>query len=437
MNTFLEESIMAITKILNINESPGEPTKHLKNAIDYICNPNKTRNGKLVGTLNCSRANVLKAMTATKEIFNKTEQRQGYHMILSFNPGEVDSDTAFQIMNEFAREYIGMNYECIFSVHEDKGHIHGHLVFNSVSCVDGLKFHYSNGDWAKEIQPITNRICDRYGLETIDVALPGVCRKESYAMWEDDTLRKTQPEIMNQLREKIDAFIKQSSSVDDMVDRLRNEGITVRYGKHLSLKLPGQTKGIRTQRLGFAYSLEAIEKRIKGEPIEMPKVELQEQDTSTIIRRAGYRASGTRYKLKNEQWKYKTEQAKLQMINKASTYMETNGIRTLQDIVSRKSQLQLQAEIISKERTQLFEERKGLQSAIVIIKNYPEEQAKELLKQQGYNPEEVFLFESNSAKQLENLYFQKRSVIREQNLLDDLETVYSKEQTKPILKDTK
>ena len=41
---------MAITKILSINESPGEPTKHLRNAIDYICNPNKTRNGKLVGT---------------------------------------------------------------------------------------------------------------------------------------------------------------------------------------------------------------------------------------------------------------------------------------------------------------------------------------------------------------------------------------------------
>ena len=38
-------------------------------------------------------------------------------------------------------------------------HVHSHIVFNSVSFVDGKKYRYEKGDWAKYIQPITNKLC--------------------------------------------------------------------------------------------------------------------------------------------------------------------------------------------------------------------------------------------------------------------------------------
>ena len=45
---------MAITKILNIKESEGRnPASHLKNALEYIQNPNKTEECVLVGGINC------------------------------------------------------------------------------------------------------------------------------------------------------------------------------------------------------------------------------------------------------------------------------------------------------------------------------------------------------------------------------------------------
>ena len=54
-------------------------------------------------------------------------------------------------------------------VRKDFINVHSHIVFNSVSFVDGKKYRYEKGDWAKYIQPITNKLCQEYGLSIIDV----------------------------------------------------------------------------------------------------------------------------------------------------------------------------------------------------------------------------------------------------------------------------
>ena len=52
---------MAITKILNIQESEGRnPASHLKNALEYIQNPDKTEECILVGSINCLPDTALK-----------------------------------------------------------------------------------------------------------------------------------------------------------------------------------------------------------------------------------------------------------------------------------------------------------------------------------------------------------------------------------------
>ena len=80
---------MAITKILNIMESEGRnPASHLKNALEYIQNPNKTEECVLVGGINCLPDTAFEQMEETKNIFHKTGKRQGYHVIISFSPEE-------------------------------------------------------------------------------------------------------------------------------------------------------------------------------------------------------------------------------------------------------------------------------------------------------------------------------------------------------------
>lgn len=143
--------------------------KHLKSSLEYVMNPEKTQKGRLVGGINCQPDTAFEQMKETKRKFNKVGRRQGYHLILSFKENEVEPDTAFEITQKFVSEYLGKLYEAIFVVHDNTDHVHSHIVFNSVSFVDGKKYRYEKGDWAKDIQPITNRLCQEYGLSIIDI----------------------------------------------------------------------------------------------------------------------------------------------------------------------------------------------------------------------------------------------------------------------------
>jgi len=142
---------MAITNLLTIKTNKDYRYMHLPQAIPYACNPDKTRHRILTGAYNCLPETALKQMIMTKERFDKTDQRQGYHFIISFVKGEVAAEVAYQIVDEFVKEYLAERYEVVFGVYDNKEHIHGHIVCNSVSLVDGRKYHYANGDWKRNI----------------------------------------------------------------------------------------------------------------------------------------------------------------------------------------------------------------------------------------------------------------------------------------------
>ena len=157
---------MAITKILNIMESEGRnPASHLKNALEYIQNPDKTEECVLVGGINCLPDTAFEQMEETKNIFHKTGKRQGYHVIISFSPEEkVTAELAMYVLEQFAKDVLGDDYEAVYAVHTDREHMHGHLIWNSVSMTTGKKYNSPKGNWKNHLQPITNKYCDELGL---------------------------------------------------------------------------------------------------------------------------------------------------------------------------------------------------------------------------------------------------------------------------------
>ena len=157
---------MAITKILNIMESEGRnPASHLKNALEYIQNPDKTEECVLVGGINCLPDTAFEQMEETKNIFHKTGKRQGYHVIISFSPEEkVTSEQAMYVLEHFAKDVLGDDYEAVYAVHTDREHMHGHLIWNSVSMTTGKKYNSPKSNWKNHLQPITNKYCDELGL---------------------------------------------------------------------------------------------------------------------------------------------------------------------------------------------------------------------------------------------------------------------------------
>ena len=77
---------MAITKILYIGDCGSSyHGKHFKQSLDYIMVPEKTGGGRWVSAVNCQPAYAYEQMQATKELFHKTDKRQGYHIIISFD----------------------------------------------------------------------------------------------------------------------------------------------------------------------------------------------------------------------------------------------------------------------------------------------------------------------------------------------------------------
>ena len=157
---------MAITKILNIMESEGRnPASHLKNALEYIQNPDKKQECVLVGGINCLPDTAFEQMEETKNIFHKTGKRQGYHVIISFSPEEkVTAEQAMYVLEHFAKDVLGDDYEAVYAVHTDREHMHGHLIWNSVSMTTGKKYNSPKGNWKNHLQPITNKYCDELGL---------------------------------------------------------------------------------------------------------------------------------------------------------------------------------------------------------------------------------------------------------------------------------
>ena len=183
---------MAITKILNIMESEGRnPASHLKNALEYIQNPDKTEECILVGGINCLPDTVFEQMEETKNIFHKTGKRQGYHVIISFSPEEkVTAEQAMYVLEHFAKDVLGDDYEAVYAVHTDREHMHGHLIWNSVSMTTGKKYNSPKGNWKNHLQPITNKYCDELGFSIMPAEYSRNPKNISRGKWEKEMSMK-------------------------------------------------------------------------------------------------------------------------------------------------------------------------------------------------------------------------------------------------------
>ena len=183
---------MAITKILNIKESKGRnPASHLENALNYIQNSDKTEECVLVGSINCLPDTAFEQMVETKNIFHKTGNRQGYHVIISFSPEEkVSAEQAMYVLEHFAKDVLGDDYEAVYAVHTDREHMHGHLIWNCVSMTTGKKYNSPKGNWRNHLQPITNKYCDELGLSIMPAEYSRNPKNISRDKWEREMSMK-------------------------------------------------------------------------------------------------------------------------------------------------------------------------------------------------------------------------------------------------------
>lgn len=357
----------------------SQPGQHLKRTIKYITADSKTMNGTLVGAINCIPERAYEQMIATKELFGKTDKRQGYHLIISFNEGEVNPQTAFALVEDFTKEYLYPDYEAIYAVHNNTDHIHGHIVWNSVKCSDGLKYRYEKGDWEKYIQPRVDKLCEKYGLKTLEVNVSKADNKTRE--WDQ---HKDGPFVWNDMiRADVDALVIAASSMDMFVQMLGSKGYEVKTGKYLAVKPPGMNRFRRLKTLGENYTEEAIAKRIKEESIAgrsrrffgRNKSNNSNKKTNVSPRIIGwsgkrskraklsglqkryfarlYRLGKIKKRSYSTAWKYKDDIKRMKQLQKQYLFLSKYNIRTRDELSSVKDALAEKHKTYSKENRKL------------------------------------------------------------------------------------
>lgn len=367
---------MAISKILYMKDCGGHfHGKHLKQALDYVMNPEKTQDGRLVGGMNCQPDTAFEDMKATKRQFGKIDKRQGYHLILSFKEGEVTPDTAFEITQRFVAEYLGQTYEAVYCVHDNTEHIHSHIIFNSVSFLDGRKYRYEKGDWEKEIQPITNRLCEEYGLSTIDIGDDKNEMQEHYKEWND--YRDGKFVWSGMIVRDLDACILQAGSYENFLELLQEKGYEIKQGKYLAIKPPGMGRFKRCKTLGENYTEERIRERIPKEDLSFYQSMQQETRPHLVkcsfksYKRAKlsglqkryyaklYRVGKLKKKPYSQVWKYKDDIRKMEKLQKQYLFLTRHDIHSVEELALIVQNLTDKKKEASKEKSSVYRARES------------------------------------------------------------------------------
>lgn len=147
----------------------AQNAKALRNVVEYVEQEKKTRWGdaQLVTGYNCVPLSALTEMQMTKQRFRKTDGTQFYHFVQSFSDEDnVTPQEVNAIGLEFAQRQFP-DFEVVVATHVDTGHLHNHLVVNSVSCKDGRKLHQSPSDLL-EHRKVNDEICLAHNLSVLE-----------------------------------------------------------------------------------------------------------------------------------------------------------------------------------------------------------------------------------------------------------------------------
>lgn len=259
---------MAVTKIIAIRDRLDKRVDYVANAektsldcsVLYAMNPEKTEQSFFVTAVNCgSVTTAYREMMETKRSWQKEGGVLGYHFIQSFAPGEVTPEQAHAIGKEFVDKLFGNKYEVIIGTHLDKAHLHNHIVVNSVSYVDGKKYHSSPASYYQDVRGTSDALCRENDLSVIAPKGKG----KHYAEWKAEKQEK--PTIRALIRADIDSIIAEAYTFQSFLLLLHKRGYTVNHGanrKYTTVQPPGAQRAIRLDSLGDGYTEDAIKERL-------------------------------------------------------------------------------------------------------------------------------------------------------------------------------
>lgn len=377
---------MAITKIIAIRDRLDKRVAYVTNAektalncgVRYIVNPEKTEQSFFTAVRNCSSPELaFREMMETKRRWRKTDGVQGYHFIQSFTPGEVTPAQAHKIGMEFAIRLFGDKYEVVLGTHLDKAHLHNHIIVNSVSFLDGSKYHSSPASYYQDVRGTSDNLCREHELSVVTPTGKG----KHYAQWKSE--KEGKPTIRSMIRSDIDRLISQAYTFSSFLMLLEREGYAVKHSpnrKYATVRPPGAKRAIRLDSLGKGYTEEEIRQRIIQQRSGGNAARVQIQKSKRFRMRGRYAPVPKRkikgflalyfryvYLLRKYQrtkrrkyisFALRQEVIRLDRYRAQFEYLHTNSIATATELEQRTANLEKQISQLTNSRNELYKERR-------------------------------------------------------------------------------
>ena len=261
---------MAATRLIALHKNKGKSVAAcLKSRTDYAQNPDKTQQGELVSSYECSPLTVDEEFMLSKRQYElATGRRQksdviAYQIRQSFKPGEITAEEANKVGYELAMRFTKGKYAFIVATHTDREHIHNHIIYNSTALDSTRKFR----DFLLSglaVQRLSDLICLEHQLSVIE--------KKPYRERQKRTLYPPKERNRDRLCGVIDTILAEKpKDYEDFLQGLEQQGYEVKRGKYTSVKGARQKRFIRFRTLGAGYSEEELKAVIAGKTEHRPR----------------------------------------------------------------------------------------------------------------------------------------------------------------------
>lgn len=288
---------MAVTKIKRIRGNPGDPLSYIGNPektrnrgfseadrqaladiIAYAADEKKTEKQYFTTGINCDVENAREQFNITKLSFNKTGGIVCGHCMQSFDGYEVTPEEAHEIGVLMSKELWGDRFQIVVATHLNTNNVHNHIVFNSVSFVDGKRFHFCTEETMR-IRAVSDRICRERNLSIIEHPEG---KRVPYSLYKME--KAGMPTRYNVARQALDEAISVSANMEEFKSELKKRGYLYQFNprrKYWTVTPPGWTKAIRTDRLGDQYTREMIQQRVFSNDIGVRMQRMRNECRST------------------------------------------------------------------------------------------------------------------------------------------------------------
>lgn len=232
----------------------------LESVVDEALNRDRTEQDLFQDAIGCTCETAFEDMCQIKKMWHKEKGVQGFHLVQSFAAGEGSPELAHQIGLELAQRLLGGRFQVIISTHLNTGHLHNHIVWNSVDIQTGQKYRSNQKSYVTEIRGASDDLCRKYGLSIIQTENAEKVTRP-YAQWMAE--QNGQPTCKTAIQQDIDTAISVAFTWKQFLRILEAQGYTFKQDrKYMTIKPPAKERPVRFKTLGKDYNPEAIQRRI-------------------------------------------------------------------------------------------------------------------------------------------------------------------------------